>query len=320
MSISNVIVLGQPSAGLGQGDPNEHITGTKTSGPRGIESIIEYNSLLMNIREWEDTYLITTINGIDDADVRDERQANPGQHGETPGQSLYGGRTIVLQGKIQTRTLWKLRDMQQALRGAFSDLSVEKALIFRSNDIQSDQLIFCKKIGKIEMPENQSTLNNFERNFQITLRASNPRFVGYREFYKTAAVPIPAGVVYSIINDGNFDAQPKIRIYGEASATVNGGRAVTISNDTNRMVMFIKALPGSTVPIAADRYIEIDIAKRQMNEYVTATGAFVGNAFNRLETGSDWLELDPGLNSVAVSYTASSGGAEAQFRWRDTFM
>src|SRR4051812_45486691 len=112
-----ILTLGQPSAELGQGNPNERIIGSKLSGPRGIESLIEYNGLFMNVLDWVDTFIIKTINGLDDADIRDNRENNPGEHGEVPLNSLYGGRTIVLQGIVKTQTIWKLRDMQQALRG-----------------------------------------------------------------------------------------------------------------------------------------------------------------------------------------------------------
>lgn len=178
-----VTTIGTPQAGLGQGDPADIIIGTKTSGPRGIESVLEFNGIFLNNRAWVDTYLVTQINGIDDADVRDQREANPGRHGETPFPSYYGGRTIVLQGKIVAHTIWKLRDMEQALRKAFADLSQEYPLIFRTNDADTDMMIFCKKSSPIQMPDEQKTSTGFERPFQITLRASNPRFVSYREYF-----------------------------------------------------------------------------------------------------------------------------------------
>src|SRR4051812_30495910 len=137
-------VLGTP-AGLGIGDPNDGLPGTGLSGPRGIESVIEYNGLSLNVRSWVDTFLVTQIGGIDDADVRDNREVNPGYHGETAFPSYYGGRTITLSGKIYAKTLFKLRDMQQALRYAFSPIDAEQALVFRSNNPDTDAQIFCKK-------------------------------------------------------------------------------------------------------------------------------------------------------------------------------
>lgn len=202
---------------LGTGDPVEHITGTKESGPAGIEAIIEYNGLYLNVRDWIDTFLVTNIEGIDDADIRDLRENNPGQHGETPGPAFYGGRTIVLQGKIQTKTLWKMRDMSLALRGAFADISQEKPLIFHGETVESDLLCYCKKSQKLSIPEAQTTQNGFERTFNITLRASNPRFVSsvwdYQVWEYTGAAAFD-GIAFNTVNKGNFETQPTIELTG----------------------------------------------------------------------------------------------------------
>lgn len=206
---------------LGTGGPNRSIIGTKESGPRGIEAIIEYNGLYLNVREWIDTFLVTTIMGIDDADVRDSRDPNPGRHGETPGIALYGGRTIVLQGKLQTKTIWKLRDMQQALRAAFVDLSVENPLIFHGAAPEDDLQVYCRKSQKIEMADTQTTENHFERPFSVTLRASNPRFKSIIRHYAISN-PFSAAnfdaIAFSVTNKGNFESEPYIEIVGPMTA------------------------------------------------------------------------------------------------------
>lgn len=175
--MTEIAALQEALAGLTTGDPHEHLPGTGASGPRGVEAIFEYNGIVMNDRRLVDTFLVTQIDGFDDADVRDTRDLNPGQHGETPGNSFYGGRTIVLSGKITTRTISKMRDMQQGLRQAFADISKELPLIIRTQDPNKDLMINCKKQMTIRMPEAQDTPNEFRRSFQITLRASNPRFL-----------------------------------------------------------------------------------------------------------------------------------------------
>jgi len=207
------------------------VLGTKTSGPRGIESIIEYNGLYLNVRNWIDTFIVNNILGIDDADVRDTRDPNPGQHGETPGASLYGGRTIVLQGKIITKTIWKLRDMEQALRAAFADLDQELPLIFHGTAPEEDLQIWCKKSQKLEMPDAQTTLNHFERPFSITLRASSPRFLSVLRSYKPwvyAGSSSVNAIVFQAPNMGNFKAQPYLEISGPANAP----QIVNETNDT----------------------------------------------------------------------------------------
>jgi Phage tail protein len=230
-------------ATLGTGDPNERVIGTKHSGPRGIEAVIEFNGLYLNVRDWVDTYLVTNILGIDDADVRDTREPNPGRHGETPGISLYGGRTIALQGKIQTKTIWKLRDMEQALRGAFADLSAEQPLIFHANTPENDLQIFCKKSQKIDMPDAQSTLNGFERPFNITLRASNPRFTSVVRRYNSLVFPGSTydAIGFTVVNTGNFPSEPYIELRGPLVAP-------QLSNEANGdVIKFAGTIPNGEI-------------------------------------------------------------------------
>lgn len=164
------------SIGLGSGDSASLVAGTGISGPPGVEAVLTYNSITMNVRNWLETYIINSIDGLADADVRDQREVNPQQHGETALDAFYGGRTVVLNGKIRAFSLDKMRDMQQALREAFADLTTEMPLIFHAKNSNYDLVLNCKKAQPIAMVEQQTNFNH-ERDFQVTLRASNPRFV-----------------------------------------------------------------------------------------------------------------------------------------------
>jgi hypothetical protein len=167
-------------AGLASGSSKAHIIGTRHSGPTGIESIIEYRSpwpVYLNVVDWYDTFLVITINGIDSADLRSSAQPNPGEDGETPNDPLWGGRTVILSGKQYAHTIWKLRDMQQGLRAAFLDVHTEYPLIFHAADPADDLMIMCRLADKISLPDQQTTRNEYVRDFQIPLRASNPRFL-----------------------------------------------------------------------------------------------------------------------------------------------
>jgi hypothetical protein len=181
-----------PPVTLTTGDPNYALAGLGT-GPGGVDSVIAYGSTLLNVRDWVDTILITNIDGLGDADIRDARDVNPGQHGETAFAAYYGGRTIVITGKIRAHTLDKLRDMQTGLRATFSDLSGEQALIFKTGDITTDIIINCKKSQSLVMAEAQQTQGRFERDFQVTLRASNPRFLSYLEVVSQAIYGVNEG-------------------------------------------------------------------------------------------------------------------------------
>jgi|SRR3990172_496641 len=91
-------------------------------GIEGLGAFWEYNGLILNDRRYPDKYRLISIAGLDDADIRGVSVNNPSAWGETPLNTLYGGRTIVLEGVIEAGNLFKLRDMQDDLRRAFSEL------------------------------------------------------------------------------------------------------------------------------------------------------------------------------------------------------
>lgn len=162
--------------GLWEGDPSFALEGTGTSQPPGLEAVLEYNGMIFHDRKVVDKYRVLSIDGLSDADIRDVREVNPAAHGETAFDAYYGGRTLLLTGRIEAYTLPKLRDMQQALRTALVDLQ-EKPLYFRLGSIDKDVMIRCRKIDKLSMREEQTKYNIYQRDFQISLRASDPRFV-----------------------------------------------------------------------------------------------------------------------------------------------
>ena len=205
---------------LASGRVNQSVQGSKRSGPVGIESIIEYRSaypIYLNIVDWVDTWIITSISGIDGADLRTGAQPNPGGQGETPTDALFGGRTIVLSGKQYAQTIWKLRDMQQGLRGSFVDIKTEYPLIFHAVDAVDDLMIMCKLNDKIQIVDQQTTRNDFQRDFQITLRASNPRFISVVRQVNSMAFSSSGSfdnIAFVAYNNGNYRAQTTIELKG----------------------------------------------------------------------------------------------------------
>ena len=86
----------------------------------------------------------------------------------------------------------------------------------------------------------------FRRDFQVTLRASNPRFLSYLSELASAAAGTYVGntTTFNVAHRGNLEADPVIRIYGSLAATTNGGVAATLSrtytdNDGNLSVKSI---------------------------------------------------------------------------------
>ena len=291
------ILLVSRATGLSGGDPELSLPGTGLSVPVGLEAIIEYNGLFFNDRSTVDKYRLLEIDGLADADIRDSRELNSGDHGETAFQSLYGGRTVTLSGRIEAYTLEKMRDMQQALHTAFNDLQ-DHQLVFRTGNFERDHKIVCRKSAPLAMREVQGDFRFF-RDFLVTLRASDPRITSFRQIYDSQT--FDSGNRLSLYNDGSYKAQPRIRVYGQASD-------IEIFNYSNNDYMKING------QIPAGTYYEIDIANRTMRD---AAG---DNKFNQLDFTSDWMELEPGENQIEISATGTNGTAAVQINAAHTWI
>lgn len=98
--------------------------------PLSIRDVITFNGITFNDRRFPDAYILTGIDGLADADIRDSRDINPDFDGETPYTAYHGGRTIVIEGYIRAGNIEKLNDMRQKLKAAFNDLT-EHPLTFQ---------------------------------------------------------------------------------------------------------------------------------------------------------------------------------------------
>lgn len=311
MSTAGITSLQTVLSGLAGGSANHSIPGTKHSGPVGIESIIEYrsaNPVYLNVIDWIDTFLVTTINGIDGADLRLSALPNPGDHGETPGDPLFGGRTLVLSGKQYAQTIWKLRDMQQGLRGSFMEIKREYPLIFHAIDPADDLMVMCKLADKIAITDQQTTRNEYQRDFQITLRASNPRFIGaIRRVYEfTQAVASYNNIALTLQNTGNFEAQTTIELTGPMTNP-------TVYNEDNGTAAIISG----TIPAGETWVLEqVGPSKRMYRKSDSA------NRFIYLAATSSWLLLDANnkMNHLRFTATGLATGWNLKVIYRNTFM
>lgn len=173
-----------------QGDPDVAITGSGFSVPRGLEAVFSYNGLVMNDLTVYDKYRVMSIDGLADPDIRDLREDKPGDDGEDAFGSLYSGRTISMKVRVEAYSLEKLRDMEEALRTAFVNMT-EQPLYFLTGDPEKDHYINCRKNASLTKEEDVSTMNfRHWRDWQITLRASDPRFYRSKGKYLTTLADI----------------------------------------------------------------------------------------------------------------------------------
>lgn len=302
------IVLGKSSADtLAGGSADVALFGTGRAVPGGIECVFSYNQFIFNDTSVIDKIRVLKISGLDDAEIRDSREENPGSEGETAHDAFPGGRTMVFEGRVEAFSLKKLRDMQMAFRSAFVDLQ-EKPLYFLTGDASTEHYIRCRKSQKLQWDDEQTNGNTFFRPFQLTLRASNPRFFRNKNKVITMA---HSESNKDIFNEGNFRTQPVIRLTGQMTDIEFRNESV-VNPDGSFQTMKFKA--GTTIPL--NDYYEIDIAK---NTIVNSAGV---NKFNDLDYTSDWLYLYPGVNQIAIptGKVDSTGGGEIRFTFRDAWI
>jgi len=303
------ILYNDPNPEKWQGDPNLSITGSGFAVPRGIEAILSYNGLVMNDLTVYDKYRVLSIDGLADADVRDNREELPGDDGESAYDNFYGGRTIVLKVRVEAYELNKLRDMEEALRTAFSTM-VNNPLYFLTGDPEKDHYISCKKSASLTKEEDVSNINfKHFREWQITLRASDPRFYRVKKKFLTTLVNNYYQTdEVNLINIGNYNTKPIITLQGAMSN-------IKIIND-NANEPFNNITFKDSVSISDGNYYVIDIEKRIV---IDQNG---NNKINDLDKSSGWLKLYPGSNRVYLdpSTTLSSSNAQFSFSWKDAWI
>lgn len=181
-----------------------------------------------------------------------------------------------------------------------------------------DAQISCRKVTKIESEESQGN-DSFRRDFMITLRASDPRFVS-RKLYSISIVPssftltfpgaggftfpadgsgIPLGAYLPtpVINLGRSPAALLVRFYGVMT------NPVIYDPVSQRSI-------GINGTIASGDYIEFDTAKRTV---VDSTGT---SRYELLTDETSWPELAKGSNLFVLGADAVSGPGKVTFSYR----
>lgn len=294
-------------AGPGSGDPGGALEGSEFA-MAGIGGQFEYNALMMNVRDWVDTYVVTDLLGTDDADVRDSRENNPQAHGETPGNAWYGGRTLVLQGFMRTKKLSKMEDLKFALKGAFKDISTESPLIFHGADPSRVYYIMCKKSQKIDIPEKQDKPNHFERNFNVTLRASLPWFVSQTEVVEnwSGSGGSVNQIIFTAENHGNFEARPYIEMTGPMTSPA-------LANEANSNIIMVDGA------IPSGETWAFDFTTYQPRVYRKVDGSSRWSFVSDMSTDIAYEPL-PVINQIRFTASGLSGASSVQSRHRHTIM
>lgn len=269
-------------------------------------------------------FFVTEVGGLDDADVRDSREVNPDDDGETAYRSRYGGRTLTFTGYIVAPNLARLRLLWQSLRSAFVDLK-DHYLIFHSNTDDSRVVIRCRKSSGLASREVQDK-TFWRRDVLLTLRAADPRFLSYLQHSEnhvpTASLFLGHGysrtyprgysvaldstglaqplTSFRLTNLGNYKTKPLFMLIGPMT------NPILVNNTTGERFQL------QTTIVAGDS-IFIDMGKRTI---VNSAGQ---NLFYILTADSQWLTLVPGMNDISLIASSLQTGANATVYFRDAW-
>lgn len=272
-------------------------------GISGLEAEITYNGLILNRRRalagQGFRYKVTDIGGLDDADVRDAREVNPGRDGELALPAYYGGRTITITGKIIAPNLRELRVMQQDLRTAFSTLT-EQQLSFNVG-ATNNVYIAARKSAPIQMREIQNDQQP-TREFMVTLRASDPRF--YSSLTETVgASNFTSGKSFNVVNGGNASVDPIIRINGPLAPWTSGRTTFTITNSTS----------GESFTLPVDAAL---MAASSFNVEINSLTNSISGSYNygKFQAGSQFPNLKAGTNTIVTAGLTGTGRVAVIFK------
>lgn len=294
------LILDPPDVSLWTGDPDVALPGSGLSLSAGLESLYVYGGVTINDRSVVDAYVLTKIEGFDDADVRFAEDDAPGDDGTIPRRSFAGGRTITMAGYVRANNLAKLRDMSTALQLIFSS-KTEKPLYVSSPKFPDAQFyVNARKSQKLVIPEEQTPHGHFfRRDFLVTLRCSNPRKFGLEAQYDFVSTDL-AGAwseVFYPHHSGTYTAQPTLRFYSAGGAT-----DVVFANQTNGMALTIDSIP-------AGQWYEMDVSSKTIYDNTAA------NARQHFSGSAKYVLYERGDNVVSVSVAGGSG----QFYVTSTF-
>lgn len=249
-----------------------------------------------------DTFLPTSVSyplsGLESPDIRLSSYNNPGSHGQTVSNALYGGRIVALQGTVRGDDVETYRANKQALSQAVglqndtSGFPIARTFKLALGDGKVYQLPVIT--SKFRNPEQYSTRSVW----QLELTATQWFLESDTQSSASVGLPQAGGSVFpwefplifsgggggtiTVTNNGTVTSHPTITLAGPVTNPV-------ISNSTTgeRIALNITLLTGDSLVInTQDRTI------------------IQGGATNRigvLMTGSSFWGLAPGANIVTYS-------------------
>lgn len=286
------------------GSSEEALAGSGDLTIPGIEAILEYNGIYFNQRGWIDKIRVTELDGIGDPDVRFQAEQRQAEDGELPRESLYGGRTITMNCRVESNNLKKMRDMIYGFRTAFVDLNTEYPLYFHTFPFDGTSGVFikCKKSAATSPREAQGNFQ-FNRDILMTTRALDPRFYSKELMFATASF-VDGYLGVDLENKGNYYTHPVYRIDGGITDPV-------LTNGTTGVSFQIEG----TIPVGD--FFTIDVSKKTIKN---KDGI---NMMGNVPATAKWPKLTSGINYFQLEGSGLSqpdGVPALTVTWRHAFI
>jgi hypothetical protein len=129
-------------------------------------------------------YSVRRIGGLASlAEVEDLRDPLIAEDGEVPYPSALRGRTVTYEGMIRARSAAVLRQAEEALRVAFSELDAEGQVLISAHPQAASppaSLYYSARALSVEVDDEAGQPHNptlgWQRAYAVALRQSDPRF------------------------------------------------------------------------------------------------------------------------------------------------
>lgn len=274
---------------------------------------IYINGLQIHSNTQDLGFVVNTMKGLDYPDVREGPYDKPGEHGVVVPNEFYGGRPILVNGRVSGTTVnqhyTNRRLLSNALSISLNSLNIASPILLQFTTMDNLNLqCYCRRSRKPEFTE--KSLNH--STFLIELLAEDPNL--YDQSIQTSSVSTPSGggAIYPVIYPVTYAAQTGGTIVINQSGnsymfpviTLNGPlTSPIITNLTTGDVFQVNysLLSGDTMVI--------DMANKTM----LLNG---NNAMQYFNLNNTWVSLLAGNNTIklATSLSADKGNAVISFQ------
>lgn len=265
-------------------------------------------------------YLKPNIQGLEIPSIRLPNFEKPNVDGAFVPNQLYGGRSISLEGRINSSSVTGYRQKRRELEAQariYRPGDILTPVTFKFTTMDDLDLQVEAYVKNLVMPDKLLTSADFNLSlFSPDIRINSQVLHEARlNIFEGGGMPIPMGIPMTmangatvetqLLNSGDFTSYPTMIIYG------------TIEDPTITNVTTGESFSIDYTLTSADERIEIDFKKHTVLYFSspTANGVNIRDKFS-----NDFWLLAPGNNTVKLIVVDSADTGYAVIRWRDSYL